>query len=150
MSKQINNRFKFIAGAVIILRKDNIFLLHRRKNTGWMDGYYGFIGGGIDGNETVIQAGVREAAEELGIKIFPDALRIVHVLHGRHKYGCEGFSFFLEAREWSGEPRNTEPDKCDDLIWTEVNQLPDNTIPHVRSVIEFIEQNIFYSSLGLE
>jgi 8-oxo-dGTP diphosphatase len=148
VSEQFKERFKFLAGAIIILRKDNKILLHRRQNTGWMDGYYALIGGGIDGGETVIQAGAREAFEELGIKIDPETLKVVHVAHGHFKDDCEGFSFFLEACEWNGEPKIMEPDKSDDLVWVDVNELPKNTIPHVKSVLEFIEQNVFYSSLG--
>lgn len=150
MEQQFGDRFKFIAGVVIILRKDAKILLIRRQNTGWMDGYYGFIGGGIDGGETLIQAGAREAAEELGIQILPETLRVVHVMHGRHKDGCEGFSFFLEACDWSGDPKIMEPDKIDDLVWVMTENLPTKTLPQVSQALENIEQNIFYSEFGWE
>ncbi|MFA5075151.1 MAG: NUDIX domain-containing protein [Candidatus Babeliales bacterium] len=148
MSQAFRNRFNFIAGAVLILHKDDKVLLQRRKNTDWMDGYYAFMGGGIDGGETIIQACIREAKEELGIHIDPNALKIVHVMHSYYPNKYECFSFFIEALDWSGTPQIMEPEKADDLIWVSPNNLPEKTVPPVRIALEAIEQKKFYSTFG--
>jgi hypothetical protein len=41
----------------------------------------------------------------------------------------------LKIRDWAGEPANTEPEKCDDVRWVDVNDLPDNTIPYIRQAL---------------
>jgi len=38
-----------------------------------------------------------------------------------------------------------EPDKCDDLNWFEINNLPKNTIPYIREVIDSFLHGIVYS-----
>lgn len=144
------DRFSFFGGVVIILRRNNKVLLIRRCNTGWMDGYYAFLGGGIDGGETITQAGIREAYEEAGVKIVPEAVRIAHIVHIRLPDGCECFSFFLEVTDWQGEPTLTEPDKSDDMVWASLDELPENTVPHVRQVLEHMSRNSFFSESGWE
>ena len=36
----------------------------------------------------------------------------------------ERVDFFVHIAKWQGEPFNAEPDKCDDLCWVDVNDLP--------------------------
>ena len=64
----------------LLLREHNgkrEVLLHRRHNTGYMDGKWDIAGSGhVDEDETARQALARECTEELGIRV-PEALRIV-------------------------------------------------------------------------
>lgn len=62
-------RFKLLAVVNIILIKDNKIFLARRFNTGYHGGNYKLPSGHIDGNETVTKAAIREAFEELGVKV---------------------------------------------------------------------------------
>ena len=41
-----------------------------------------------------------------------------------------------------------EPDKCDDLSWFSLDQLPDNMIPYVKHAIECFRERIIYSEFG--
>lgn len=139
-------RFTFHAACfLLLLRNDNILLL-RRYHTGREDGNYTLVSGHIDGGETVIEAMVREAREEVGIRIRKADLRIVHAMH--RKSSSEYFDFFLVTRRWTGNPRNQEPDKCDELRWAPLASLPDNLIPSVRKAIEYSQQHVYFSSYG--
>lgn len=69
------NRFKLVPAVAIILKKDNQVLLHQRKNTGYADGQWAYIGGGVDGNETIRQAAVREVKEEVGATIHEEDIK---------------------------------------------------------------------------
>ena len=117
------DRFKLIPEAHIFLMNDNHeVLLLRRFNTGYEDGNYSVIAGHIDGNEEVKAAAIREAKEEAGIEIRPSDIAVVGVMH--RKAEDERVSFFLAASKWSGDIVNAEPDKCDDLSWHSVHDLP--------------------------
>ena len=57
-------------------------LLHRRHNTGYMDGQWDIAGSGhVEGNETAREALARECAEELGIHVRPEDTEFAHVCH---------------------------------------------------------------------
>jgi 8-oxo-dGTP pyrophosphatase MutT (NUDIX family) len=118
---------------LLFFREDQILLL-RRFNTGYADGQYSVPAGHLDGGETVIAAAVREGLEETGVRIEPADLVFSSVVHRRD--GDERVDFFVHVRDWGGEPANTEPDKCDELRWVKVNELPDKVIPYVKKAIQ--------------
>lgn len=142
----MKERFKLVPTSHLILMKDGKVLLARRLNTGWMDGNYSVPAGHLDGNETFLQAMVREAKEEAGIDLDEKDLQVVHVMH--RKTDHERIDFFIQAKKWNGMPRIMEPDKCDDMSWFDLDKLPDNTIPYIRQAIEMIRNKVFYSEHG--
>jgi 8-oxo-dGTP diphosphatase len=117
---------------LFFIRKNQILLL-RRANTGYRDGEYSIPAGHLDGGETVMQAGIREAIEEVGVELEEGNMAISSVMHRLD--GEERVDFFVQVRKWDGEPFNAEPDKCDDLRWMDVDRLPENTIPYIRRAI---------------
>lgn len=145
-SRRQHERFKLIPAVYLILRRHDEVLLLRRFNTGYQDGNYALIAGHLDGDELGKTATAREAKEEAGIDINPSDMTFVHVAHrlGRND-DQERVDFFYEASKWQGEVTNMEPNKCDDLSWYPINQLPDNMLPFVRLVLENVAQGISYS-----
>lgn len=148
MSQLKTERFKFHIWVVLILRKDQKILLGLRNNTGSGDGFYACVGGGVDGNEPITHALVREAREEIGIELKPEHLKVVHVLHVKDHAGRESVGFFMEAAQWEGEPRNIEPHKCDHIAWFDPEHLPENTWPSFRHALTRVNRNEFYSEFG--
>jgi 8-oxo-dGTP pyrophosphatase MutT (NUDIX family) len=126
--------------------RENQILLSRRFNTGYADGQYSVPAGHLDGRETVIAAAAREALEEVGVHIEPQDIEFTSVMHRLN--GDERVDFFVKIRSWDGEPFNAEPDKCDDLLWVDVNQLPDNTIPYIRQALQNHQQDIRFCEFG--
>jgi len=124
----------------------NKILLARRFNTGYRDGEYSLPAGHLDGNETVIAAGIREAKEEVGVGIKPDDMTFSSVMHRIE--GEERVDFFVHIQKWDDEPFNAEPDKCDDLRWVNFNELPDNTIPYVSRAIANHLNGITFEEFG--
>lgn len=145
-------RFKLIPAVYLVLRRDDNILLLRRANTGYQDGTYSVIAGHLDGDELAKDGMVREAKEEAGIIIDPKSLRLAHVVHRltKNQPGQERIDLFFETTEWEGEVTNVEPEKCDDLSWYPIANLPDNMLPLVRNVINSITQDMNYSEYEVE
>lgn len=140
-------RFKIIPTVYLILLKDGKILLSRRRDTGFHDGEYSFPAGHLDGNETSVQAMVREAKEEIGVGLDPGDLKLVHVMH-RKEPTEERINLFFTAEKWADEPEIMEPQKCDDLRWFGLDGLPSNVIPYVKQAINCFQNKIFYSEIG--
>jgi inorganic pyrophosphatase len=132
---------------IVFIEGDRVFLL-RRANTGYEDGNYSLVAGHLDGDETVIQAAVRESLEEAGVKIRPDDLEIKFVLHRQSEE--ERFDFILLAYAWKGELHNAEETKCDQVGWFPLTRLPENTVPYIRYVLENFKEPGFYKRFGWE
>ena len=130
---------------LFFFRGDEILLL-RRFNTGYRDGEYSVPAGHLDGGETVMAAAVREAGEEVGVQIEAEHLVFSSVMHRNE--GDERIDFFLHVQQWTGEPFNAEPDKCDELRWVQRSVLPTNTIPYVRRAIMNHRDGVRFDEFG--
>ena len=127
-------RAKFPATVHLLFFREEQVLLLRRFNTGYEDGNYSVPAGHLDGGETVMAAAAREAQEETGLQLEMDNLIFSSVMHRIEDE--ERIDFFVHVRGWQGEPLNTEPDRCDELRWVKVNELPNNIIPYVKQAIQ--------------
>jgi 8-oxo-dGTP diphosphatase len=142
----LNERFKVIPAVHLLLIRDGKILLLRRANSGFYDGSYSVVAGHLDGGETATMAMIREAKEECGVILDPENLRMVHIIH--RKSTDERVDFFYVADNWDGEPINMEKNKCDDLSWFSLNELPDNMVPYVKHGILSFNDGIFFSEFG--
>ncbi|MGB8954061.1 MAG: NUDIX domain-containing protein [Tumebacillaceae bacterium] len=139
-------RFKLIPAVHLFLIRDDEVLLLRRYNTGYEDGNYSVVAGHLDGGEEVKTAMIREAREEAGIEIAPEDLQVAGVMH--RLSNDERVDFFLASTKWTGEIVNQEPDKCDELRWCHLDDLPENVIPYVRRALDNYRQGKWFDSIG--
>jgi mutator protein MutT len=149
MDKNINSKkhFRLPAAVYLILKKGNQILMQRRFNTGYADGLLSLPSGHIDGGESFEQAMIREAKEEINIDLsLPDLSlsKFVHRIEGAKEY----IDIFFTAVKWRGEVFNAEPDKCSELVWRDIDDLPKDTIPYVRNVL--LNKKDIYLSFGFE
>jgi len=117
-------------------------LLQKRCNTGYMDGYYDTAcSGHVEKGEPLAISVVREAKEEIGIEINEKDLEMRLLLH---RYKDDYITAFFTTKRYTGIPEIKEKDKCDELQWFDINNLPENIIPHVKTAIQDINQGIIY------
>lgn len=109
-------------------------LLGRRINTGWMDGQLCPPGGHIEAGETPTVAAVREIKEELGVDIDPKDLEFVCVAARKNK-PVEYVAYEFAIRDKNYAFINAEPDKCSELVWAELTDLPDDIIDHFKQIL---------------
>lgn len=140
----MKERFKTIIAVYLIMIRDKKVLLSRRYNTGYFDGSYSLPAGHLEKGETLKETMIREGNEELGIALEADDLKLAHTIF-RNIPDNERISFFFTAEKWSGEITNMEPEKCDDLEWFSLDELPENMIPYVKEAINFYLNGINYS-----
>jgi len=143
----VRRRFTIIPAVHLLFLADDRVLLARRYNTGYEDGMYSVPAGHLDGEETVRAAAIREAAEEIGVAVAPDAIGFGHVMHRRAGDG-ERVDFFFVIERWQGEPCIAEPDRCDELQWAHLSHLPPNTVAYVRAGIERTLAGQAFSEFG--
>ncbi len=119
------------------LAPDTEVLLQLRQNTGYMDGYWAAgAAGHVERGEMAYDAARRETREELGVTDPELAFHAtVHRTQGAAPID-ERVDFFFTARDWSGEPRIIEPEKCAELRWCRLDSLPEPVVPHERVVLD--------------
>ncbi|GAA2146734.1 NUDIX domain-containing protein [Nocardioides koreensis] len=135
------DRFVVVPASYVFLLRDGVtgpeVLLQLRRNTGYMDDHWAAAAAGhVEQGETAYDAARREALEEIAVT----DLDLAFVTAMQRTRGGEPIDeridFFFTARSWSGEPRIVEPDKCAELRWCALADLPDPVVPHERSVLE--------------
>ncbi len=125
------HRHRIIPAVFLIFTKDNQILMLKRANTGYKDGWYSLPAGHVDGNEPAVVAACREAKEEVGVDIDPKDLQLVHTMHELAE-GHERINLGFKVLHYQGELKNMEPEKCEELRWAPLRDLPEKTVEQVK------------------
>lgn len=131
---------------LFLIDKSDRILMSRRYNTGYEDGKYSLIAGHIELNESAKQAMQREAKEESGIDISLDDLHFSHVMYRKRENDNvdDRIDFFFTSSKWNGSVKILEKNKCDDMKWFNIRELPNNTVPYIKkSINEFLNHSNF-------
>lgn len=139
----MKKRHTNIPASYLVVIKENKILLLKRFNTWYEDGKYSMIAWHVDPWESFTQCIIREAKEEAWIEVKYEHLEVIHIMHRYIKQ--ERVDTFFIAKKRKGEITNKEPNKCSELSWFDLDNIPENTIPYIKTVIEKIKKNIFYS-----
>ena len=49
-----------------------------------------------------------------------------------------------DSYNYSGEIKNLEPEKCKEIKWIDINNLPENTIKGIKNKIINVYNNVYY------
>lgn len=116
-------------------------LIQKRKGSKLWPGYYALPAGHIDEGENQYDALAREAKEELNIEIDLDDILKEYVVLRRNHFKIDGkvlepyIDYYFEVKKYKGTPIIVEQDKCDELLWADVNNLPE---PFINYEGEFL------------
>ena len=108
----------------------------------YLNNQYDLPGGHLEPGEDLYDAMIREAKEELGIEIKREAMQIVHIYHHFEK---DMLKFIFKVKIFKNEIQNLEPEKCKELKWVDIENLPVNTISGIRRELEYIKSKKHYS-----
>lgn len=110
-------------GVYIINPRHKILLGLRRGAHG--NGTWSPPGGSLNFNESFESCAIRECAEETSMHITADDLTVmtitndIHAVENRHMV-----TVHVRAHHYTGTPIITEPDKCAEWAWFDLNALP--------------------------
>jgi 8-oxo-dGTP diphosphatase len=120
--------FSVVPAAYVYLRRGDQVLLQRRQNTGYMDDMWvAGAAGHIEAGETARDTAVREAMEELGVRLAPQDLQPATIMQrtdGTPDPREQRADWFFSAEIWSGVPVVKEPHKCAEVAWFALAELP--------------------------
>jgi len=129
------DRYRSIIDVHLILVRSGLILLGLRQNTGYMDGCWHLPSGHLEAGESIPDGLIREAYEEVGLRLTREQLRFVQLVHHREADEEPRVGVFFEVTAWDGEPVNAEPDKCAELAWYPLAALPANTVRYPAAAL---------------
>lgn len=142
------SRYRACIDVHLILRRNEDILLGLRQNTGFADGLWHLPSGHAEDGESATAALIREAGEEIGVRIDPTETRFVHLMH--HRTDSGRIALFFEVTHWDGEPTNREPDKCAGWDWFPRTDLPAAMIPYAAEALTHHAKGEVYAERGWE
>lgn len=153
INKDERGRTLYYVAVDVLLFRGGRILLQRRANTGWNDGKWNLVGGHIENEETIEDCIIREAREELNIKINKEDLEIVHCM--QHKTDRQTIQFYVACDKFEREPK-IQPElvngnvvyKADKLDWFDLDKLPNEIIPSAKLAIQSFAQGKAFSQRG--
>lgn len=139
-------RHKVTGDVHLLLRRGDEILFGLRENTGYEDGAWHLPAGHLEADESVVEALIREAEEEIGVRIKSDDVHFAHLMHNASSGGRMALFFVVD--EWAGVPENREPEKCGALGWFPIDHLPSQMSAYCRTALEHIAANRQFSTYG--
>lgn len=138
------SHFSVVPASYVFLCRDQTVLLQRRQNTGYMDDCWSAgAAGHVELGETAASAAIREAREELGVHVAPEALSAVAIMQrtdGTANPMEQRVDWFFVCDVWGGEPLIREPIKCAELSWFRLDDLPLNLPAHERLALDALRE----------
>lgn len=128
---------KFLTSIYLIIKNDKgQILLQRRKGSKLWPGYLALPAGHVDKNENVYDAAQREAKEELNIKIDTKNIIDTFVVNRTNKLLDPYWDIYFEISCYDGKITINEPNKCSELKWCSIYDLPLDMISFEREAIK--------------
>ena len=120
----------FKSAVHMLITKDNKILVQKRKNTKLWPDYYALPVGHIDEYENQYDALIREAKEELNIIVKKEDIIKEYVVLRRNHFVIDDkilepyIDSYFDIESYEGIPIINEPNKCSELLWSDINNLP--------------------------
>ena len=140
---------KFLSSVYLIIRnEEKQVLLQRRQGTKLWPGFLALPAGHVDEGENAYDAVIREAKEELGIEISINNIIDTFVVNRRNKSLLPYYDVYFEIDNYTGELKINEPEKCSELVWSDINNLPEDMIDFEIEAIKNNQKGVKFSTIA--
>ena len=139
---------KFLSSIYLIIKNsEGKILLQRRQGTKLWPGFLALPAGHVDEGEDVYEAAIREAREELNITITKDDIIDTFAVNRKNKSLPPYFDVYFELKSYQGEISINEPEKCSELVWADINDMPEDMIDFEATAIKNNIKGIKFSTV---
>ena len=101
-------------------------LFMRRANTWFRDWMFQIPAGHLEWEETMKEWFIREMKEELWIEILENDCEIIEISHRISLDNRVYFDIYIKVNKYSWEIKNTEPEKCSELKFINIEKISEN------------------------
>lgn len=144
-------REKFLSAIYLIIKNDkDQILLQRRSGTKLWPGFLALPAGHIDKGENAYEAAIREAKEELNINIRLDNIVDTFVVNRRNETLMPYYDIYFEINSYEGTIIINEPEKCSELVWVDINNLPEDIIHFEKEALINNKNGIKFSVIDTD
>ena len=144
-------REKFLSSVYMIIKnKEGQILLQRRKGTKLWPGYLALPAGHIDKGENAYEAVIREVKEELDITFTEDNIIDTFVVNRKNKSLPPYYDIYFEIKDYKGTVKINEPNKCSELVWCSIENLPYDMIDFEKEAIINNQKGIKFSVIYVD
>lgn len=133
----------------VALLRDNKVLLIRRRNSGYMDGWFTLPSGYVDDGDRLAVAAAKSLKTEVGVSVPERDLSMMHVMRC-YEPGSDKIDFYFECLLWSGFVGIQDTDKFDEMIWADFKKFPHNIMPNVYGFLRhcYSKRFRYFSEIG--
>jgi len=135
---------------LLLTRQDQV-LLGLRQGTGFADGQWNLPSGKAESGESAVAAVIREAREEIGIRLTEDEINFAATVHWRNSDTDTRVGLFFQAtarQSPADAPYNAEPHKCAKIAWYPMTMLPARTMPYSALGISLYQHKSSFGTTG--
>lgn len=143
-------REKFLCAIYMLFIKDGKVLVQRRQGTKLWSGYLALPAGHVDSGENVYETLVKEAKEELSIDISINDIEDTFVVNRKNKILPPYFDVYFVLNNYNGTIKIAEPEKCKELKYVDMNNLPSDMIDFEVDAIKNYLKGIKFSVFNEE
>lgn len=143
----MSERFKMIGGVLNIILRENQVLMLLRQNK-FDTNLYSLPGGCLEHGETVISGAIREIKEETNLDVSAENIKVVSSMHRITPWDWHSTEFVLVCKKFSGTPQIMESDKCSDLHWFNLDNLPENISLYAKQAINNYINNESFTEIN--
>ena len=143
----IKEKYCHLIDVHILIIEDGKLLLLKRKDSlnKEYDGLWHLPSGKLEYGEDASTGAARELAEETDIRLDAENLTLSNVVHTNQSGNIARLGMFFvcdTARKLL--PKNAEPDKCYEIKWFKLDELPNDIVPYTLLGIEnYISKNVY-------
>ena len=145
------DREKFLSSIYLIIKNnEGKILLQRRQGSKLWPGFLALPAGHLDVGEDAYEAAIREAKEELDINITVDNISDVLVVNRKNKSLLPYYDVYFELNGYNGEIKINEPNKCSELVWSNIKSLPEDMIEFEKIALNNYLNGIKFSTIYVD